>query len=128
MTFYIVTQTEGRVYDTNIQRLRDILWNHMITDCLLSGDFGCVSAIYKDNGKIVQKVFFVILHDAVFPAYTICNSRMETFRSYYPIFRFDQPIEIRHIDNISERKTPKWTEMINILSLKDRQILCWNRG
>lgn len=100
----------------------------MITDCLLSGDFGRVAAIYKEDGKVVQQVFFVILHDCVFPAYTICNSRRETFRSYWPIFRYDQPTEIRRIENKGQIKPQKWTDMINILSLKDRQILCWNRG
>lgn len=128
MTFYIITQNEGRIYDTNIQRLRSVLWNNMIFSCLQSRDFGRVGSIYKEDGKVVQQVFFVIWHEAVYPAYTNCNKKRETYRSYWPIYRFNVPTVFVDKSERPDSKPSKFEDMIHIISLDNRQILCWARG
>lgn len=128
MTFYIITQNEGRVYDTNIQRLRNILWQNMIFECLRTGDFGKVASIYKENGMVIQQVFFVIWHKGVYPAYTNCNKKRETYRSYWPIYRYDVPTVVVNKSEHPNSKPAKFDDMIKIVSLDNRQILCWDRG
>ena len=126
MSFYVNT-SEGRKYDNNLQRLRASIWQNTILTCLADGDFGRVVAIHNDKGQIVQQIFFVILKNAIYPAYTNCNKKRETYRSYWPIFRYDAPTVFVGCGE-KECKGEPFEDMIEVLSLKNRQILCWNRG
>ena len=127
MSFYVNTK-KGSTNDKNIQRLRNKIWDSIISDTMISGDFGRVVAIHKEDGKVAQQLFFVILHDAIYPAYTNCNKTHQTYRSYWPVFRFDRPTVFEDAEKGQDMKPSKFEDMIEILSLKDRQILCWCRG
>lgn len=127
MSFYVNTN-KGRIYDNNIQRLRNKIWDSIIFDTMISGDFGRVVSIHKEDGKVAQQLFFVILHNAIYLAYTNCNKAHQTYRSYWPIFRFDCPTVFEDAEERQDMKPSNFEDMIEILSLKDRQILCWNRG